>query len=54
MAQIQDRTAVIITALLAIIGIGVTATKRQELEAYLRDELADIERQIAADRPTAD
>ena len=55
MSQIQDRAATMVGTLLDILGIKhVTDAKWQEVENYLRDELADIQRQIAADRPTAD
>jgi hypothetical protein len=53
----QDRAAVIIAALLDILDIRVqrlSPSKREELESYLRDEIVDIERRAAADRPTAD
>jgi hypothetical protein len=55
MSRIQDHAAVMVGPLLDILGMkNVTAAKRQELENYLRDEIADIERQIAADRSTPD
>jgi hypothetical protein len=55
MSRIQDHAAVMVDPLLDILGIKrITTAKRQELEDYLRDEIADIERQIAADRSTPD
>jgi hypothetical protein len=55
MSRIQDRAAVMVGPLLDMLGIKhITDAKWQEVENYLRDEIADIERQIAADRPTAD
>jgi hypothetical protein len=50
----HDRAAALVNGLLAILRISVTPAERRELEQYLRDELFDIERQIAADRGTAD
>jgi hypothetical protein len=54
MSRIQDHAAVIVTALLAIVGVNVTDTERQELESYLADELDDVARRASADRPTPD
>ena len=57
MSRIQDRAAVMVGPLLDILDIRVqrlSPSKREELESYLRDEIVDIERRAAADRPTAD
>jgi hypothetical protein len=37
-----------------MLAINITPTERREIEAYVREEIADIERQIAADRSTPD
>ena len=55
MSRIQDHAAVMVGALLDMLGVkNVTTAKWQEVENYLRDEIADIERQIVADRSTPD
>ncbi len=55
MAHPTDRAAAIATAVLRIIADTLQGQElRQQIENALRDEIADIERQAAADRPTAD
>jgi hypothetical protein len=50
-----DRAAVLTTAIVCIIATVSTKEQlRQEIEACLRDEFADLERQVAADRESGD
>jgi hypothetical protein len=50
----RDRAATIATALIQIIRSVPEIGLRQPIENYLRDELADVERQIAAERSCPD
>jgi hypothetical protein len=49
-----DRAAVVAAAVEQIFETAQGREQRQALEDYLRDEFADIERQIAADRESGD
>jgi hypothetical protein len=49
-----DRAAVVAAAVEQIFDTAQGRERRQALEACLRDEFADIERQIAADRKSGD
>ena len=46
----QDRAAILAVAVLQILSTAPKQSARQELERYLRDELTDLARQIAAER----
>jgi hypothetical protein len=47
----QERAVVVATAIRRILADVLDPDKRQlRIEQYLRDELANIERQVAADR----
>ena len=50
----RDRAAVVAAAVEQIFDTAQARKRRQALENYLRDEFADIERQIAADRESGD
>jgi len=50
----RDRAAIIATPALQIIDTAPARSVLQELERYLRDELADQERQIAAEQEAPD
>jgi hypothetical protein len=50
----RDRAAVLATAIEQLFATTQGQERRQALQAYLRDEIADIERQIAADREIGD
>jgi hypothetical protein len=50
----HDRAAVVTTGIMQIFAPATQRELRQELESYLRDELSDIERQVAADRESGD
>jgi hypothetical protein len=51
----RDRSAVVTaTIMLMIATVPTTEQLRQEIEASLRDEFADIERHVAADRESGD
>ena len=50
----RDRAATIANALIQIARTVLEAGLRQPIENYLRDELADVERQIAAERSCPD
>lgn len=53
MSTPRNRAAVVVTAVLHVISTALRdATLRQQLEELLRDELADVERQAAAERET--
>jgi hypothetical protein len=49
-----DRAATLAVAVLQIIDTAPKQSARQELEKYLRDELADLARQAAAERELSD
>ena len=52
---IFDRAAVVTTALLQVFSSSAPhAELRQYVEELLRDEFADVERQVAADRGLGD
>jgi hypothetical protein len=53
-AGVRDRAAVVAAALMQIIDTAPARALRQQLERYRRTELADLERQIAADRSGPD
>jgi hypothetical protein len=53
-AGVRDRAAVVAVTLMQIIDTAPAHALRQQLERYLRSELADLERQIAADRSGPD
>ena len=50
----RDRAAVVTIVLKQICGTVQGRERWQAVEDYLRDEIADIERQIAADRESVD
>jgi hypothetical protein len=50
----RDRAAVATTAILQIVAIAPQHLRRQAVEAYLRDEIWDIDQQVAADRSRSD
>ena len=50
----HDRAAVISIGIMQIVATAKQRELRQELENYLREEIADIERQVAADRESGD
>lgn len=50
----RDRAAAVAAAVEQIFDTAQGREQRQALEHYLRDEFADIERQIAADRESGD
>lgn len=50
----RDRVATITAALIQIVRTVPEAGLRQPIENYLRNELADVERQIAAERSCPD
>jgi len=54
MSKHLDRAAVIAAAMLQILDTAQRHGLRQAVEQYLHDELADLERQIAADRSGPD
>jgi hypothetical protein len=54
MSKHLDRAAVVVAAVLQILDTAPRHGLRQAVEQYLRDELADLERQIAADRSGPD
>ncbi|OLB69086.1 MAG: hypothetical protein AUI16_29760 [Alphaproteobacteria bacterium 13_2_20CM_2_64_7] len=54
MSKHLDRAAVIAAAMLQILDTAPRHGLRQAVEQYLHDELADLERQIAADRSGPD
>jgi len=49
-----DRAAVIAIAILQIVDTAPDYTVRQQVENYLRDEIADLENRIIAEREVAD
>jgi hypothetical protein len=49
-AVARDRAAALATAVLQIVATTPEDEQREQLENYLRDELADIDRQAAGDR----
>jgi hypothetical protein len=49
-----DRAAVMATAIMQIITTARSKEALQRIEDYLRDELADVERQVAAHRESGD
>jgi hypothetical protein len=49
-----DRAAVVAAAVEQIVDTAQGRKRRQALEDYLREEIADIQRQIAADRESGD
>jgi hypothetical protein len=50
-----DRTSLAATAIMLMVGTVPTDDQlRREIETLLRDEFADLERQVAADRGSAD
>jgi hypothetical protein len=49
----RDRAATLAVAVLHIIDTAKQSA-RQELERYLRDELADLAREVAAEREVVD
>jgi hypothetical protein len=53
-ANSYDRAAVVTTGIMQIFATATQRELRQALESYLRDELGDIERQVAADRESGD
>ena len=54
MKHVRDRAAAIAVAILQTIDTAPEHAARQQIENYLRDELADIERQVAAERELCD
>ena len=50
----RDQAATLAVAVLQIIDTAPKQSARQELEKYLRDELADLARQAAAERELSD
>jgi hypothetical protein len=46
----RDRAGVAATAILQIVKTVPAADLRELIEAYLRDQFAELERQVAADR----
>lgn len=50
----QDRAAVVTIAVLQIFDTAPCGRLRESLEEYLRNELSDVERQVAADRELPD
>jgi hypothetical protein len=50
----RDRAATLAVAVLQIIDTAPKQSARRELEKYLRDELADLARQAAAERELSD
>jgi hypothetical protein len=46
----QDRAAILAVAVLQILATAPKQSAQQELERYLRDELSDLARQVAAER----
>jgi len=50
----RDRAGVAATAILQIVNTAPGANLQQQIENYLRDELADVERQISAERSCPD
>ena len=53
-AYAHDRAAVVATAVMQIVQTAPPDQQRQAVENYLRDEFADIEHQVAAERGSAD
>jgi hypothetical protein len=53
-AVARDRAAALVTAVLQIIDTAPEDGRRQHLENYFRDELADAVRSATADLPPAD
>jgi hypothetical protein len=49
-----DRAAAVATAILQIVDTASTYTVCQQIENYLRDEIADLENQIIAERELSD
>jgi hypothetical protein len=54
MSKHLDRAAVVAAVVLQILDTAPRHGLRQVVEQYLRDEFADLERQIAADRSDPD
>jgi hypothetical protein len=53
--MISDRATVVATAIMLMVGTVPTDDQlRREIETLLRDEFADLERQVAAERRSAD
>jgi hypothetical protein len=50
----RDRAAVLTVAVLQIIDTAPKQSAQQELERYLRDELADLSREVIAERELSD
>jgi hypothetical protein len=50
----HDRAAVAATAILQIVKTIPVADLREPVEAYLRDELGELERQVATERHSPD
>jgi hypothetical protein len=50
----RDRAATLAVAVLQIIDTAPKHSARRELEKYLRNELADLARQAAAEREVSD
>ncbi len=48
MSSPPDRAAVLTTAIIQIIQMAISRS-RDEIESYLRDELADVKREAADD-----
>jgi len=53
-ARLRDRAAAITAATLQIIDTAPVQLVRQQIEEYLRDEIADLQRQIAGKRESSD
>jgi hypothetical protein len=53
-ARLRDRAAAIAAAAPQIVDTIPKQAVRQQIEEYLRDEIADLERQIAAERELPD
>jgi hypothetical protein len=52
--RLLDRAAIVAVAVMQIIDTAPKQSAQQELEKYLRDELADLARQAAAERELSD
>ena len=51
---LRDRAAAIVAAVLQVVDTAPEQAVLQQLEAYLRDEITDLEHQIAAERELPD